>query len=80
MSQKARAESELLALLGLGGGLPERLVATVAAAWKERLRQTREAARAIAGAAPGRASRTGVRRDAQLAGSVRPRVATEDDR
>jgi hypothetical protein len=39
MSQKARAESELLALLGLGGGLPERLVATVAAAWQERLQQ-----------------------------------------
>lgn len=41
MSQKACAENELLALLGLGGGLPERLVATVAAAWKERLQQSR---------------------------------------
>jgi hypothetical protein len=36
-SQNAHAENELLALLGLGGRLPERLVATVAAAWKERL-------------------------------------------
>jgi hypothetical protein len=40
-SRKAQAENELLALLGLGGGLPERLVATVAAAWKERLQQSR---------------------------------------
>lgn len=39
ISQKARAESELFALLALGGGLPERLVATVAGAWKERLEQ-----------------------------------------
>jgi hypothetical protein len=30
-------ESELVALLGLGGGLPDRLVATVAATWAQRL-------------------------------------------
>jgi hypothetical protein len=40
-SQKARAESELLALLGLGGGLPDRLLATVAAAWQGRMRASR---------------------------------------
>jgi hypothetical protein len=40
MSREARAEAELLALLGLGGGLPERLLATVAAAWRQRLRQS----------------------------------------
>jgi hypothetical protein len=39
MSHKARAENELLALLGMGGGLPERLVATVAAEWTKRLRE-----------------------------------------
>jgi hypothetical protein len=39
-SQKARAESELVALLGLGGGLPDRLAATVAVAWKARLRES----------------------------------------
>jgi len=38
-SQKAEAENELFALLGLGGALPARLVATVAAAWRERLGQ-----------------------------------------
>ena len=32
-------EEELLSLLELGGGLPDRLVATVAAAWTERLQQ-----------------------------------------
>jgi hypothetical protein len=31
-------EAELIALLGLGGGIAERLVATVAATWAERLR------------------------------------------
>jgi hypothetical protein len=36
-SQQAESENELFALLGLGGGLPERLQATVAAAWRERL-------------------------------------------
>jgi hypothetical protein len=36
-SKQAEAENELFALLGLGGGLPERLVGTVAAAWRERL-------------------------------------------
>lgn len=36
-SKQAEAENELFALLGLGGGVPERLVATVAAAWSERL-------------------------------------------
>jgi hypothetical protein len=41
------AEAELVALLGLGGGIGERLVATVAAAWTERLR-----AGAAAGARP----------------------------
>jgi hypothetical protein len=40
MSRQAGAEAELLALLGLGGGLPDRLVATVAAAWHERLGRT----------------------------------------
>ncbi len=33
----AEAEDELIALLGLRGGLSERLVATAAAAWRERL-------------------------------------------
>jgi len=36
-SRKVQAENELVALVGLGGGLPDRLVATVAAAWQERL-------------------------------------------
>jgi hypothetical protein len=39
ISKAAQAESELHALLTLGGGLHDRLVATVAAAWRERLRQ-----------------------------------------
>jgi hypothetical protein len=39
ISKAAQAESELIALLTLGGGLHDRLVATVAAAWSERLRQ-----------------------------------------
>jgi len=39
-SAKAQAQSELVALLGLGGGLPDRLMAAVAAAWKNRLAQT----------------------------------------
>jgi hypothetical protein len=39
ISKAAQAESELVALLTLGGGLHDRLVATVAAAWRERLRQ-----------------------------------------
>jgi hypothetical protein len=39
ISKTAQAESELIALLTLGGGLHDRLVATVAAAWTERLRQ-----------------------------------------
>jgi hypothetical protein len=39
ISKAAQAESELIALLTLGGGLHNRLVATVAAAWRERLRQ-----------------------------------------
>jgi hypothetical protein len=39
ISKAAQAESELIALLSLGGGLHDRLVATVAAAWSERLRQ-----------------------------------------
>jgi hypothetical protein len=39
ISKAARAESELIALLALEGGLHDRLVATVAAAWRERLRQ-----------------------------------------
>jgi hypothetical protein len=41
ISQKAQAENELLALVALGGGLPDRLTATVAAAWKERLQHSR---------------------------------------
>jgi hypothetical protein len=41
VSGRAWAEAELLALLALGGGLPERLVATVAATWRERLMRTR---------------------------------------
>jgi hypothetical protein len=36
-SAAARAEAELQALLGLGGGLAERLSGSVAAAWRERL-------------------------------------------
>lgn len=36
-SRRAQAENELIALLGLGGGVQERLVATVAAAWRQRL-------------------------------------------
>jgi hypothetical protein len=36
-SKQAEAENELFALLSLSGGVPERLVATVAAAWRERL-------------------------------------------
>lgn len=39
ISKAAQAENELIALLTLGGGLQDRLVATVAAAWRERLRQ-----------------------------------------
>jgi hypothetical protein len=39
ISKAAQAESELIALLTLGGGLHNRLVATVAAAWRARLRQ-----------------------------------------
>jgi len=39
IARKAQAENELIALLGLRGALPERLVATVAAAWRERLEQ-----------------------------------------
>ncbi len=38
-SKQAAAENELLALLGLGGGLPARLLAGVAAVWRERLTQ-----------------------------------------
>jgi len=38
-SNSAEADTELCALLGLGGGVPERLVATVAARWRERLGQ-----------------------------------------
>lgn len=40
-SAAARTEAELQALLGLGGGLADRLSATVAAAWRERLEQRR---------------------------------------
>ncbi len=40
LSQTARAENELVALLGIGGGVPERLVATVAAAWRERIQRS----------------------------------------
>ena len=36
---KTHAESELIALLGLGGGLQDRLVSTVAAAWARRFEQ-----------------------------------------
>jgi hypothetical protein len=39
---KTQAESELIALLGLGGGLQDRLVADVAAAWAERFEQPDE--------------------------------------
>jgi hypothetical protein len=48
-SRRAQAENELIALLGLGGGLQERLVATVAAAWRQRLGH---ADRALARARP----------------------------
>jgi hypothetical protein len=34
---RGQSENELVSLLGLGGGLPDRLVASVAAAWSERL-------------------------------------------
>lgn len=40
-SKKACDEDELVALIGLGGGLPERLFATVAAGARERLRAGR---------------------------------------
>jgi hypothetical protein len=39
VSDEDQAENELLALLALGGKLPDRLVATVAAAWKQRLQE-----------------------------------------
>lgn len=39
ISKAAQAENELIALLTLGGGLHDRLFGTVAAAWRERLRQ-----------------------------------------
>ena len=39
----APSEQELIALLGLGGGLPQRLVATVAAEWTKRLTQRNDA-------------------------------------
>lgn len=39
ISDAARAENDLTTLLRLGGGLQDRLVATVAAAWQERLGQ-----------------------------------------
>jgi hypothetical protein len=42
-------DDDLIALLGLGGGLPDRLAATVAAAWAQRLEQNDEA---VAGAFP----------------------------
>ena len=48
-SKPAEADNELFALLGLGGGVPERLVATVAATWRERLGQPE---RALARARP----------------------------
>jgi hypothetical protein len=41
----AGQEEELIELLQLGGGLPDRLAATVAAAWSARLHQPDEAAR-----------------------------------
>jgi hypothetical protein len=37
LSLRTKGESELVALLGLGGGLQDRLVATVAATWARRL-------------------------------------------
>jgi hypothetical protein len=43
LALRTQAESELVALLGLGGGLQDRLVATVAAHWAERLEQPRGA-------------------------------------
>ena len=39
VSAQQRAEDELTALMGLGGALPDRLAATVAATWRERLEQ-----------------------------------------
>lgn len=39
LSLRTQGESELVALLGLGGGLQDRLVATVAAAWAQRFEQ-----------------------------------------
>jgi hypothetical protein len=38
-SHLAGADNELVTLLGLAGGLQDRLVATVAASWRDRLRQ-----------------------------------------
>jgi hypothetical protein len=49
VSRRAQAEDELLSLLRLGGGVPERLVASVAAAWRQRLTQPD---RAVARARP----------------------------
>ena len=39
VSAQDRAENDLVALMGLGGALPDRLAATVAATWRERLEQ-----------------------------------------
>jgi len=39
LSLRTQAESDLVALLGLGGGVQDRLVATVAAAWAKRFEQ-----------------------------------------
>jgi hypothetical protein len=43
ISPRSHSETELVALLGLGGGLQDRLVATVAAAWAERFDEADEA-------------------------------------
>jgi hypothetical protein len=48
-SRAAQAQNELVSLLGLGGGLPERLVASVMAAWRERLAHRQ---RSVAGVRP----------------------------
>jgi hypothetical protein len=43
ITTRTQSETELVALLGLGGGLQDRLVATVAAAWAERFEDPDEA-------------------------------------
>jgi hypothetical protein len=47
VSKQARSETELIRLLTLGGGIPDRLLATVAATWSRRS-QSSQSSRAVA--------------------------------